>query len=271
MRRSSGVPRLPIDERMDAATVIGLFAGAALIVSAIVMGGSAAVFVDGPGSLIVLGGTVAATLVRFPLADVIGSLGVAAKTFFVRTISPVRAIERITALAQIARKEGLLGLDGKDSGDEFLARGIGMMIDAVPSEQVTTVLARALQYSTERHDKGRRIFKGMATAALAFGVVGTLIGMVRALAATTDPGMLGPATGRALLTTLYGMVFAHLVALPIADKLDLRSQEESLTRELTIAGVAALQRGEHPRRVEEELKVFLAPKARQRTRGAAVG
>jgi chemotaxis protein MotA len=247
---------------VDIATVIGLFFGAVLIVAAVVMGGSAALFVNVPSILIVVGGTLAATLIKFSLRDVIGSVGVAMKTFVVRLQPPSAVIQRITELAQVARKEGLLGLDGKDFGDEFLGKGMTMMIDGVPPEQVTTTLQRELLYSTERHKKGQNIFKGMGSAAPAFGMIGTLIGLVQMLAAMDDPSSIGPAMAVALLTTLYGAVIANLIALPLADKLALRSKEEALTRELTIAGVAAIQRGDHPRLIEEQLKVFLAPHAR---------
>jgi chemotaxis protein MotA len=247
---------------LDIATVIGLVTGSLLILSAIFMGGSAGIFLNIPGLMIVVGGTLAATLIKFPLADVLGSMAIAMKTFFVKVTAPGPMIERITELAQVARKEGLLGLDGKDFGDEFLAKGMGMMIDGVPPEQVQMVLSRELQYSTERHKRGQNIFKGMGSAAPAFGMVGTLIGLVQMLAAMSDPSSIGPAMAVALLTTLYGAVIANLVALPLADKLDLRSKEEAMARELTIAGVAAIQRGDHPRLIEEQLKVFLAPRAR---------
>jgi chemotaxis protein MotA len=247
---------------MDIATVIGLVTGAGLILSAIIMGGSAGMFVNVPGLMIVVGGTIAATLIKFSLADVLGSMNIAMKTFFVKAVSPIAAIEQIIELATIARKEGLLGLDGKEFDDEFLAKGLGMMIDGVPPEQVQAVLSRELQYSTARHKKGQNIFKGMGSAAPAFGMVGTLIGLVQMLAAMSDPSSIGPAMAVALLTTLYGAVLANLFALPLADKLDLRSKEEALSRELTIAGVAAIQRGDHPRLIEDQLKVFLAPKIR---------
>ncbi len=219
-------------------------------------------FINIPGLMIVVGGTIAATLIKFTLMDVLGSMGIAMKTFFVKVVSPIAAIETITELAQIARKEGLLGLDGKEFDDEFLAKGMGMMIDGVSPEQVQMVLNRELQYSTERHKKGQNIFKGMGSAAPAFGMVGTLIGLVQMLANMSDPASIGPAMSVALLTTLYGAVIANLIALPLADKLHLRSKEEALARQLTIAGVAAIQRGDHPRLIEDQLKVFLAPKAR---------
>ena len=160
---------------MDIGTVIGLLTGAGLIVSAIVMGGSAGMFINIPGIMIVIGGTLAVALIKFSLSDILGSMGIAAKTFFVKVVPPLAAIEQITELATIARKEGLLGLDGKEFGDEFLAKGMGMMIDGVAADQVQLVLSRELQYSTERHKKGQNIFKGMGSSAPAFGMVGTHI------------------------------------------------------------------------------------------------
>jgi chemotaxis protein MotA len=124
------------------------------------------------------------------------------------------------------------------------------------------VLDRELQYSKERHKKGQNLLKGMGATAPAFGMIGTLIGLVQMLAAMDDPSSIGPAMAVALLTTLYGAVFANLVFLPMADKLDLRSKEETLNRELILAGVESIARGENPRLIEQHLKVFLAPKIR---------
>lgn len=247
---------------MDIATVIGLGAGSVLIVAAIVLGGSALIFINVPSLLIVLGGTVAATLIKYSIADMANTVSVIMKTFTVRNASPVDLVDRIKDMAEIARREGLLALEGKDHGDEFLSKGLSLLADGVDASQVVMVLDRELQYSKERHKKGQSILKGMGATAPAFGMIGTLIGLVQMLASMDDPSKIGPAMAVALLTTLYGAVFANLVFLPLADKLDLRSKEEGLNRELVLAGVEAIARGENPRLIEQHLKVFLAPKIR---------
>lgn len=247
---------------MDIATIIGLSAGSVLITAAIILGGSALIFINVPSLLIVLGGTLAATLIKYSIADLINTITIIAKTFSVKNSSPVELVDRIKDMAEIARREGLLALEGKDHGDEFLAKGLGLLADGVDSSQVVMVLDRELQYSRTRHKKGQNILKGMGATAPAFGMIGTLIGLVQMLASMDDPSSIGPAMAVALLTTLYGAVFANLIFLPLAEKLDLRSNEECLNRELVLAGVEAIARGENPRLIEQHLKVFLAPKIR---------
>ena len=245
---------------MDIATIIGLGAGSVLITAAIILGGSALIFINIPSLLIVLGGTIAATLIKYSIADLVNTVSVVTKTFIFKISSPVDIVDRIKDMADVARREGLLALEGKDHGDPFLAKGLGLLADGVDASQVVMVLDRELQYSRERHKKGQNILKGMGATAPAFGMIGTLIGLVQMLAAMDDPSKIGPAMAVALLTTLYGAVFANLIFLPLADKLDLRSKEETLNRELVLAGVEAIARGENPRLIEQHLKVFLAPK-----------
>lgn len=247
---------------MDIATIIGLAAGSVLITAAIILGGSALIFINIPSLLIVLGGTIAATLIKYSIADLVNTVSVVMKTFIFKISSPVDLVDRIKEMADVARREGLLALEGKDHGDPFLQKGLGLLADGVDASQVVMVLDRELQYSKERHKKGQNILKGMGATAPAFGMIGTLIGLVQMLAAMDDPSKIGPAMAVALLTTLYGAVFANLIFLPLAEKLELRSKEEGLNRELVLAGVEAIARGENPRLIEQHLKVFLAPKIR---------
>ena len=223
---------------MDIATILGLVSGIALVVTAIIMGGgNPAIFVNVPGVLIVLGGTLATTFIKFSVADVISTIAVVTKTFLFRLISPVAAIAQITEFASIARRDGVLALEGKPVSDPFFDQAIRMIIDGLEPERVSAVLKRELQCSSDRHKKGKSIFRGMGSSAPAFGMIGTLIGLVQMLASMDDPSSIGPAMAIALLTTLYGAILANVVALPLADKLDLRSKEESLLREVIIAGV----------------------------------
>ena len=256
---------------MDIATVGGLLFGVVLVLSAIIIGGSAGMFFNIPGILIVVGGTLAATFIKFSVSDVLNTISVVMKTFLVRLSPPSTAIEQITDFATVARRDGVLALEGREVSDPFFGRAIRMIIDGLEPEHVTTVLRRELQYSSERHRKGKNIFKGMGSSAPAFGMIGTLIGLVQMLANMDDPSQIGPSMAVALLTTLYGAILANLVANPLADKLDLRSKEEFLLRELIIAGIAGIQRGLQPRLLEEELKVFLAPKAREPEKAAGGG
>jgi chemotaxis protein MotA len=254
---------------MDIATIAGLTFGLLLILAAIILGGSALVFINIPGILIVIGGTIAVTFVKFSVTDVINTISVVMKTFLVRLSHPSTAITQLAEFASLARKDGVLALEGKTVEDAFFARGLRMIIDGLDREHVETVLRRELQYTVERHKKGKSIFKGMGSSAPAFGMIGTLIGLVQMLASMEDPSKIGPAMAVALLTTLYGAILANLIAMPLADKLDLRSKEETLLREVIIAGISGIQEGVQPRLLEEQLKMFLAPKTRGQEEKAA--
>jgi chemotaxis protein MotA len=247
---------------MDIATIVGLICGTALVTAAVILGGSAGMFINVPGILIVIGGTMAATLIKFSVADVLNTVAVVMKTFLFRLLSPTAAIAKVAEFAALARRDGVLALEGQDIADPFFDRAVHMVIDGMDPQHVETVLKREVQYTVERHKKGRNIFKGMGSSAPAFGMIGTLIGLVQMLASMDDPSKIGPAMAVALLTTLYGAILANLVALPLADKLDLRSKEEELLREVIIEGVLGIQKGVQPRMLEEQLKVFLAPKVR---------
>lgn len=247
---------------MDIATVIGMGAGVVLVVGAIILGGNAGIFINVPSLIIVVGGTLAATMMKYSLSDMANTVSVMMKSFFTKSTPPLEMIDRIKELADVVRREGMLALEGRDFGDAFLAKGLGMLIDGTEPEQVSAVLERDLYYMRERHKKGQSILKGMGATAPAFGMIGTLIGLVQMLAAMDDPSNIGPAMAVALLTTLYGAVIANVICLPMADKLDLRSKEETLIRELILAGIGGIVRGDHPRLIEEHLKVFLSPKER---------
>lgn len=247
---------------MDIGTVVGLVLGFVLIFSAIFMGGSLGAFIDIPSVLIVIGGTVATTFIRFTLPDVIGSIGVAMKAFFAKSPVPEDTIQELVTLSNIARKEGLLKLEKQPVSDPFLKKAIMYCVDGHEADFIKEVLEKEIDLTLERHGLGQSIFGAMGDAAPAFGMIGTLVGLVNMLGNMKDPASIGPSMAVALLTTLYGAVVANLVALPIADKLKRRSQEEELNKKLIVEGVLGLQKGLNPRVLEELLKTFLPPKKR---------
>ncbi len=247
---------------MDLATVIGLVFGIVLLLAAIMLGGPLILFVNPPGILIVGGGTLASVLIRFGLRDVINAFKVAKNAFAVQLSSPREIIQEIVNLANIARKNGLIVLEQQPIEDPFLKKSIMYCVDGHEAEFIDEVLKKEVNLTVERHELGQKTFSSMGDAAPAFGMIGTLIGLVQMLANMEDPDQIGPAMAVALLTTLYGAILGNLVFLPIADKLALRSQEEERNRKLIIEGVMGILKGLNPRVMEEFLQTFLPPKER---------
>ncbi len=247
---------------MDLGTVAGLVFGIVLIVTAIFLGGSISAFVDIPSVLIVIGGSLATTFIRFNLRDVLGSMSVAMNAFFAKTKAPQEIIKELVNLSNIARKEGLLKLEKQPIDDPFLKKAIMYCVDGHEADFIQDVMEKEIDLTLERHSLGKGIFDAIGDAAPAFGMIGTLVGLVNMLGNMSDPSSIGPAMAVALLTTLYGAIMANLIALPIADKLKRRSQEEELNKRLVLEGVLGLQKGLNPRVLEELLKTFLPPKAR---------
>lgn len=242
---------------MDLATLIGLVGALGVIVISIFMGGSAGSFLNLPSILIVVGGTLAATLMRFPLAHMLGAFQVALKAFIHKAERPSELVEQSMNLANIARKEGVLGLEEVEVPNEFLHRGIQFVIDGQEPELVERMLAKDIDLTIERNEEGIRIFTAIGDAAPAMGMIGTLIGLVQMMSNMSDPKAIGPAMAVALLTTLYGSVLANAVALPIADKLSHRSAEEKNSKSLILESVRAIQEGMNPRVMEELLRTYI--------------
>jgi chemotaxis protein MotA len=242
---------------MDLATLVGILGAFGIIVAAIIVGGSAIIFVNIPSLLIVGGGTLFAVLIKFPLAHFLTAFKVAAKAFFNKPEDPMKLIEEGVQLAHIARKEGVLGLEGQDIDNAFLQRGIQLSVDGHEPEFVRSMLGKDINMTIERHERGQAIFKAIGDVAPAMGMIGTLIGLVQMLSAMDDPKAIGPAMAVALLTTLYGAIIANAFALPIADKLAHRSQEERLNKALILETISSIQEGLNPRVMEELLKTYL--------------
>ena len=251
---------------MDLATLVGLLGAIGIILVAMMLGGSVLLFVNVPSLLIVIVGTMFAVLIKFPMGHFLGAFKIAMKAFINKAEDPLKLIEEGVNLANIARKEGVLGLEGQDIENEFLKRGIQLCVDGHEPEFVRSMLGKDINLTIERHERGQAIFKSMGDVAPAMGMIGTLIGLVQMLSAMDDPKSIGPAMAVALLTTLYGAIIATAFALPIADKLALRSKEERLNKVLILETISSIQEGLNPRVMEELLKTYL-PESRR----AAVG
>ena len=189
---------------MDLATLLGILGAMGVIALAIVLGGSAGTFVNIPSIAVVVGGTFAATLTRISLADFFGSFKLILSAFLHKSVSLTKLIEEAVELADVARKEGVLALEGREIGHPFLEQGVNLCIDGHSTEVVQKMLGKDINLSIERHDTGREMFKSIGDAAPAMGMIGTLIGLVQMLSNMDDPKAIGPAMAVALLTTLYG-------------------------------------------------------------------
>lgn len=248
---------------MDFATLIGLIVGAAIITLAMSSGSELSIFVNAPGLMIVLGGAFCASLVKFPVGICFGSMMLALKkAFWAGADRSIDLKVQIEKLAGIARKKNLLALEDEVVTNPFLKKGLNMAIDGKDESYIRRVLHEDMEYSIERHELGERVFRSLGDAAPAFGMIGTLVGLVQMLSQMKDPSSIGPAMAIALLTTLYGALFANLVALPVADKMQMRVMQEHLNKSMIIEGVEAIRRGESPRVIDEMLESFLPSRQR---------
>ncbi len=243
---------------MDLATLIGMVFGTIVIFLAIITGGDFSTFVNVPGLLVVLGGTIASTLIKFSLSDCLFALKLGIKQAFVdESADPRELVEQIKSMANKARKDGLLALEDEDFTNVFLKKGIQLCVDGQQPEFVQKILAAEMENSIQRMQLGSRIYTAIGDAAPAFGMIGTLVGLVQMLANMSDPSSIGPSMAVALLTTLYGALLANLIALPIADKLGLRYQYDRKTKTLIIEGVLGIAQGESPHVIDEVLTTYL--------------
>lgn len=236
-----------------------------MIIGSILLNGSLGAFIDIPSMMIVVGGTIAATLVAYPLPKVKEVIKLTQKVFKERQSNPNEVIESMIELANKARKEGLLALEESSAGidDEFIQKGVMLVVDGTDPDLVRTLLETELDFLEERHKSGQGLFETMGSLAPAFGMVGTLIGLINMLKKLDDPSSIGPAMSVALLTTFYGSFLANMIFIPVANKLKIRSREETLEREIIVEGLLSIQAGENPRIIEEKLKAFLPPSMRR--------
>jgi len=250
---------------LDRASVIGIVSGFALLIWAMLMGGSLRLFWDVPSILITLGGTVTATLMSYPWGTFLDVLKIAKNAFFSKATPLPETINTIVRFADKARREGLLALDEDADAleDPFLQKGIRLVVDGTTSELVRSILETELAFLAQRHKQGQSVFETMGVFAPAFGMLGTLIGLIQMLVTLDKPESIGPGMAVALVTTFYGSVLANLCFLPIANKLKQRSAEEVFIKEAIIEGVLSIQAGDNPRIVQEKLKSFLRPKERE--------
>ncbi|MCO6430372.1 MAG: MotA/TolQ/ExbB proton channel family protein [Deltaproteobacteria bacterium] len=245
--------------KLDRAVVGGLALASTLVLAGIIISGRGDNFIDFPSLLIVLGGTLGATLVQFPLYDLrrawLGFKGILIQ----RQYHPHERIQYLVRLAHLVRSQGLLVLEreAKQCDDSFLRLAFEITVDGQPHDDVKRILDTETRTSFDRSARAIQVFQTMGAYAPAFGLIGTLIGLIQMLGSLNNPATVGPAMSMALVTTLYGAIMANLVFLPIAGKLRNRVEEEGLVKAITVEGVLALGKQENPIVIEQKLQSFL--------------
>jgi chemotaxis protein MotA len=251
---------------MDIATIVGFAATFVLIFMAM---GDPGPFIDVPSMLIVLGGTLTAVLARSSFPEFIGSIGVALKTVKYKVDAPENLIERLVELGTVARKDGMIALEGQEITNKFMANGIRMLVDGTEPAMIRATMEREMDMIKKRNTEGMAFISSVQDIAPAMGMIGTLVGLVIMLGNMSDPKAIGPAMAIALLTTLYGAIIANVMCIPLNQKLAKLDLAESLNHELIIEGVMFIQSGGNPRMLPDLLIPFVSPKARAKMEAAA--
>lgn len=248
---------------MDIATIGGLILAYVLILSA--MGSNIPAFIDVPSILIVIGGTIAVIVMGNPLKNTLALHKVLLNAIFVKQNSPEGVIKQLVDFAEQARREGILALESrsKEIEDDFLRKGIQLAVDGTEPELIKDILYTEISQIEERHKSGAGVFEYAGTMAPAFGMIGTLVGLVIMLGNMSDVNSIGPSMAVALLTTMYGSIIANTICLPLANKLSIYSKQEILLKELMLEGIMSLQSGDNPRIVEQKLGAFVDPVLRK--------
>jgi chemotaxis protein MotA len=252
------------DKERDSGTFIGFILAFGLIVLCISVGSGATVFLDLPSLLIVLGGTFGAALVTYPLEDVLKLPELVKSALFYDPAHGQIRLKRLLEVAERFRTEGPPALQQEQAreGDLFFRKSLGLVADAIPSDDIRRILELEISFQIDRHRKGAQLLNTMGILSPAMGLIGTIIGLVQMLKNLDDPSAIGPAMAVALITTFYGSVFANIVFLPLAGKLRARSEQEVLIKEMTTEGMVNVAKGMNPRILEECLHGFLAPDSR---------
>jgi len=253
---------------MDLASFLGVFLGIACLVLAAADGNRAslAALFDVPSLLLVGGGTLAAVLICLPLTAILNSLRVCRQVFFRRQQDTAGLIRELVSLAETARRHGLLALEGRlpATADPFLALAVQMAVDGTRPELLEDVLRTEMEAVAARHKNGKLVPEHMGRFAPAFGMIGTLLGLIIMLGNMSNPDSIGPGMAVAMLTALYGVLAANLFFLPFAEKLGYLSRQELLAMEVVVRGILGIQAGENPRVIQQKLNTFL-PLGRSRT------
>ncbi len=246
---------------MDIATIVGIILGFIVIIGAILSGGTGAgIFYNLPSLAITIGGMLCATLIHFSLPQFLGIFSIVKKTIVTQIPPPSELIQNMVNYTAINRRDGALALEQEihNVNDVFFVKGLQMLVDGQDSESIRDLMSLEIQYQQERHSNGKKILEFMGAAAPAFGMIGTLIGLVQMLANLEDPSSIGLGMATALLTTFYGAFAANLIFIPLAGKLGIYSKAESTAMEMIVEGICAIAQGDNPTAVREKLHAFVS-------------
>src|SRR5438876_2457297 len=243
-----------LENPMDIMTGVGLVCGIIVVSVMVLMGGDLHMFVSEHAVIIIFGGSIAATMIRFPLSAILHGLPLGAKfAFTMSRLSARDLVDELARIAEIARKQGPVGLEKVEAEDPFLAKGIRYVADGYDLEFIRDNLERDRDNFLMHLDEGSKIYRAIGDCAPAFGMIGTLIGMVQMFANMDDPSKLGPFMATALLATLYGAILANLLCTPIADKVHMKAEDIEVNSTLIIDGVLAIRESKSPTLVRELL------------------
>jgi len=253
---------------MDIATIVGIILGFALILGAIVAGGGWQTFVNIPSLAITIGGMLCATLIHFSLGQFLSIFSVVKKTVLSKIPSQAELIQQMVNYAAINRRDGALALEEEihKVDDLFLIKGLQMLIDGQEQDNIRDLMSLEIESVKNRHSTGKKILEFMGAAAPAFGMIGTLIGLIQMLRNLDSPDSIGSGMATALLTTFYGAFSANLIFLPLAGKLGLYSKAETTSMEMITEGVCSIAGGENPSVAREKLQAFVSKSRRQKVK-----
>lgn len=245
---------------MDLSSIIGVVSGLGFVLMGIMLGSGIMLFWNLPSVVIVVGGSLAATMIAFPLSDVLGFFKATIKVFMFKIEKPENIIANLVEISNKARKGGLLSIEGdiKNTSDPYFAKALQMVVDGVKTVDIAAIMQKKMSVTSDQHKVGIALLSSMGAYAPAFGMVGTLIGLVQMLANLDDPSTIGPKMAVAMITTFYGAIMANLFFIPMSDKLKIRSEEEISNMNIIYEGVISIREGEHPRLMEDKLNVYLS-------------
>ncbi|MHC4637058.1 MAG: motility protein A [Planctomycetota bacterium] len=251
---------------MDIATIIGVLCGLVVIVGAILSGGTGAgIFLNYPSLAITIGGMLCATMIHFSLPQFLSIFSIVRKTIVSKIPLPTELIQKMVNFAAINRRDGALALEQeiKKVDDTFFVKGLQMIIDGSDPEMIRDLLGLEVQNLQARHGNGKQILEFMGASAPAFGMIGTLIGLVQMLANMSDPSSIGIGMATALLTTFYGAFASNLIFIPLAGKLGIYSKAEATAKEMIVEGICAIAAGENPTAIREKMQAFVSQGRRE--------
>jgi len=250
---------------MDIATIVGIVLGFIVITSAIVTGGGWQMFIHLPSLAITIGGMLCATLIHFSLPQFLGIFSVVKKTIVTKIPPQSQLIQKMVNYAAVNRRDGALALEQEigNVDDLFFVKGLQMLVDGQDPEEIRELMSMEIQHLQDRHSTGKKILEFMGAAAPAFGMIGTLIGLVQMLRNLESPESIGAGMAVALITTFYGALTANLIFIPLAGKLGLYSKAEATAMEMIAEGICAIARGENPTAVREKMQAFVSQSRRE--------